>query len=401
MQIIDMPIEKIKPFAKNNKGHSARQIDMIANSIKEFWFRNPIIIDKNNEVIAWHGRLLAAKQLWLDKAPCIMASDLTEKQVRAYRLLDNRIGDFGTYDILNIAEELKDIGDMQLWLESMGDLFKDILPAQDNEEAKEDDYSIPDEIQTDIKIGDIFDIGPHRLICWDSTQQDTFRHLFGDRLADLVVTDPPYNVNYEGKTKKALKIDNDNMDDDTFYEFLFDFYSCLAEYTKKGWARYVWHADSEGANFRLAMKNAWIMVKQCLIWIKNSMVLWRQDYQRKHEPCLYGRKEWASHWRYSDRKQTTVLEFDRPSRNAEHPTMKPVPLIAYQITNSSKQWDIVADAFAWSWTTMVASHQLGRVCYSVEYDPKYCQVIVDRMIKLDPTLKIIKNWLPYNTAYNG
>ena len=383
MQIIEKSVDDLIMYANNNKKHSDKQIDLIANSIAEFWWLQPIVVDENNIIVAGHWRYLAAKKLWRSEVPCVMAENLTPEQIKRYRLLDNKLSDLGEYDIEAIKLEPEEIGDLQLT-----ELFD--LKLWDDD-AKEDDYEIPDEIQTDIQVGDIFDIGPHRLICWDSTQQDTFKQLFGDRLADLVVTDPPYNVNYEGKTKKALKIDNYNMDNDTFYKFLFDFYSALAEYTKKGWARYVWHADSEGANFRLAMKNAWIMVKQCLIRIKNSMVLWRQDYQRKHEPCLYGRKEGASHWRYSDRKQTTVLEFDRPSRNAEHPTMKPVPLIAYQITNSSKQWDIVADAFAWSWTTMVASHQLGRVCYSVEYDPKYCQVIVDRMKLLDPTLVIKKN----------
>lgn len=400
MNYINVTISEIKPFAKNNKKHPAKQVEMIANSIKEFGFKNPIIIDKNNEIIAWHGRYLAAQQLWLETVPCIIADDLTEKQVKAYRLLDNKIWDFGEYDMDNILEELWDIWDFQLWLDSLNDIFADILP-QEKDEVQEDDYEIPDEIETDIVIGDLFEIGEHRLLCWDSTKLETFKKLFDDKLADLVITDPPYNVDYTGKTKKALKIDNDKMDNNTFYQFLFDFYSALAEHTKAGGAWYVWHADSEGANFRLAMQNAWIMVKQCLIRIKNSMVLWRQDYQRKHEPCLYGRKEWASHWRYSDRKQTTVLEFDRPQRNAEHPTMKPVPLIAYQITNSSKQWDIVVDAFAWSWTTMVACYQLQRTCYCVEFDPRYCQVIIDRMIKLDPTLIIKKNWLPYNPISNG
>jgi len=262
-------------------------------------------------------------------------------------------------------------------------------------EAEEDDYIMPDEIQTDIVLGDLFEIGEHRLLCGDSTQTDTFKILFGEQLADLVITDPPYNVAYEGKTKKKLTIENDSMGDADFYQFLYDFYTALGSFTKAGGSWYVWHADSEGANFRKAMADAGIMVKQCLIWVKQTMVMGRQDYQWKHEPCLYGWKEGAAHGWYSDRKQTTVLEFDRPSRNAEHPTMKPIPLFAYQIGNSSKQGDIVADGFGGSGTTMVACHQMNRKAYLVEFDPKYCQVIVDRMLKLDPTLTIKRNGQPY------
>jgi site-specific DNA-methyltransferase (adenine-specific) len=217
---------------------------------------------------------------------------------------------------------------------------------------------------------------------------------------DLVVTDPPYNVDYTGKTKDALKIENDKKSNDDFYKFLFDFYIQIAAETKKGGSFYIWHADSEGANFRYAMANAGIMVKQCLIWVKNSMVMGRQDYHWKHEPCLYGWKEGAAHNWYTNRKQTTVLEFDRPSRNAEHPKMKPVELISYQINNSSKKGDLVGDGFLGSGTTMVASHQLKRKCYGMELDPKYCQVIIDRMIALDSSLTIKVNGKKYTPLKN-
>jgi site-specific DNA-methyltransferase (adenine-specific) len=259
-------------------------------------------------------------------------------------------------------------------------------------EATEDDFDVPEGgSDTDIVLGDIFDIGQHRLICGDSTQTDTFEKLTEGVLADMVITDPPYNVAYEGKTKDKLKIDNDNMGDKQFYQFLYDFYTACAAYSKPGGAWYVWHADSEGANFRQAMKDAGIMVKQCLIWVKNSMVMGRQDYQWKHEPCLYGWKEGAAHNWYSDRKQTTILEFARPNRNAEHPTMKPIELFSYQISNSSKQGDIVMDAFGGSGTTMVACEQLNRKAFMVEFDPRYCQVIIDRMKKLNPDIKIKRN----------
>ena len=226
---------------------------------------------------------------------------------------------------------------------------------------------------------------------------DIWKRLMGDELADLVITDPPYNVDYKGGTKEGLKIKNDNMSDGDFYQFLYDFYTALGSYTKAGGAWYVWHADSEGANFRKAMADSGIMVRQCLIWVKNSMVMGRQDYHWKHEPCLYGWKDGAAHGWYSDRKQTTVLNFDRPQRNAEHPTMKPIQLIAYQMGNSSKVDDIVCDGFGGSGTTMVAAHQMKRRCRMMELDPKYCQVIIDRMRKFDPTIKITKNGTSWNT----
>jgi site-specific DNA-methyltransferase (adenine-specific) len=330
-------------------------------------------------------RLKACKEAGLKEIPIIKASELTEQQQKEFIVKDN-VG-YGEWDWDDLANNW-DASELEEW-------GLDIPGFKTEDEAQEDDYEIPEHLRTDIVLGDLFEIGPHRLLCGDSTQTDTFAKLFENQLADLVVTDPPYNVAYEGKTKDALTIQNDSMSDDSFYQFLYDFYTALGSYTKAGGAWYVWHADSEGANFRSAMKNSGIMVKQCLIWVKNSMVMGRQDYQWRHEPCLYGWKEGAAHGWYSDRKQTTILEFDRPSRNTEHPTMKPIPLIAYQIGNSSKQGDIVADGFGGSGTTMVAAHQLNRKGYLVEFDPKYCQVIVDRMIKLDPTLEVKRNGQPY------
>jgi site-specific DNA-methyltransferase (adenine-specific) len=356
-------------------------------SIKEFPDMldiRPIVVNKDMIVLGGNMRLKACKEAGLKTVPVIIADSLTAEQERQFIIKDN-VG-FGEWDWEMIANQWD-----QEEVENWGlDLPAD-LKMGNEVDAEDDDFEMPDEITTDIVLGDLFEIGEHRLICGDSTQTDTFEKLMNGQLADLVVTDPPYNVAYEGKTKDALTIKNDSMSNDDFYQFLYDFYTALAAFTKKGGAWYVWHADSEGANFRLAMKNAGIMVKQCLIWVKNSMVMGRQDYQWKHEPCLYGWKEGASHSWYSDRKQTTILEFNRPNRNAEHPTMKPVELFAYQITNSSKDGDIVADAFGGSGTTMVACHQLNRKAYIVEFDPKYCQVIIDRMKKLDSSLVIKRN----------
>lgn len=243
-------------------------------------------------------------------------------------------------------------------------------------------------VESSIVIGDLIEIGAHKLLCGDSTIVDCYAKLYGDNKAKLVITDPPYNVNYEGKTKDALKIKNDKMGNNAFYQFLYDFYTAQTCFVEKGAAWYIWHADSEGVNFRTAMENAGITIKQCLIWVKNAFVMGRQDYHWQHEPCLYGWIEGAAHNFYGDRKQSTTLNFNRPMRNGEHPTMKPVELIGYQIKNSSKVGDIVADSFGGSGTTMVACEQLDRIAYVIEYDPKYCQVIVDRMRKLNPDLVI-------------
>lgn len=379
---------QINGLPKNPRSIKDENFKKLVKSLKDdpemLQLRELIVypFDKKFIVIAGNMRLRAGIEIGMNELPCkVLDKNTPVEKLRAYTIKDNV--PFGDNDWGLLKDEW-DSSELSEWGMALP-------PSFDLNDAQDDNFDIPDEVKTDIVLGDLFEIGEHRLLCGDSTQTDTFAKLFNDQLADLVVTDPPYNVAYEGKTKDKLRIDNDKQTDQDFYQFLYDFYTALGAYTKMGGAWYVWHVDSEGANFRLAMKNAGIMVKQCLIWVKNSMVMGRQDYQWKHEPCLYGWKEGASHGWYSDRKQTTVLNFDRPQRNAEHPTMKPVELISYQIGNSSKQGDIIADGFGGSGTTMVASHQLKRKCYMVEFDPKYCQVIIDRMRKLDPNIKIKKN----------
>lgn len=361
-------ISSIIPNKDNPRIIKDEKFNKLVKSLKEFPEMatvRPIVVNKEMVVLGGNMRLKAMIEAGWKEAP-VQVVDWPEEKQREFIIKDN-VG-FGEWDWDMIANEW-DTEQVQEW-------GLDIPDFALKQEAEDDDYEIPDEVQTDIVEGDIFEIGQHRLLCGSSTQTDTWKRLMGEELADLVITDPPYNVAYEGKTKKKLTIENDSMGDGDFYQFLYDFYTALGSYTKAGGAWYVWHADSEGANFRRAMADAGIMVKQCLIWVKQTMVMGRQDYQWKHEPCLYGWKEGAAHGWYSDRKQTTVLEFDRPSRNAEHPTMKPVPLIAYQMGNSSKQGDIVCDGFGGSGTTMVAAHQLNRRC---------------RMMELDPSLEIKKN----------
>lgn len=381
----NMKITEIKPNPNNPricKDHKFKQLVKSIQDFPQMLELRPIVIDENNMVLGGNMRLKACLEAGLNDVPVIHANNLSEEKKKEFIVKDN-IG-YGEWDWDELAnswnvEELMEWG-LDIPNFELGKI-----------EAEDDGFDMPDEVKTDIVLGDFFLIGPHKLLCGSSTEIDNWAKVMEDKLADLVVTDPPYNVAYVGKTKDALTIENDKMTDEQFYKFLLDFYSALAAYTRGGGGWYVWHADSEGANFRRAMNESGIMVKQCLIWVKNSMVMGRQDYQWKHEPCLYGWKEGAAHSWYSDRKQTTILEFNRPTRNAEHPTMKPIELISYQINNSSKQGDIVADAFLGSGTTMIASHQTNRICYGMELDPKYCQVIVDRMKKLDPSLVIKKN----------
>lgn len=395
-----MLIEKIgniKSNPDNPRLIKDERFKKLVKSIKEFpemLHLRPIVVNDEMVVLGGNMRLKACKEAGLNEVPVIKASSLTPDQQREFIIKDN-LG-FGEWDWELIANE---------WdAEQVTDWGLEIPDFAIKAEASEDDYEVPDEIQTDIVLGDLFEIGDHRLLCGDSTQTDTFKALFGEQLADLVVTDPPYNVAIQGgdhsnpDRKNGKKIENDCMSDEDFYQFLYDFYTALGSYTKPGGAWYVWYASRETVNFHKAMNDAGLTPKQQLIWLKSSIVMGRQDYQWKHEPCIYGWKEGAAHGWYSDRKQTTILEFDRPSRNAEHPTMKPIPLFAYQIGNSSKQGDIVADGFGGSGTTMVASHQMGRKCYMVEFDPKYCQVIVDRMRKLDPSIKIKRNGIDYETT---
>ena len=314
--------------------------------------------------------------------------ELTPKEVKEYAIISNTHA--GEFDFELLEVEFSDMDLTQIGFDIPGlDKWSEELNQRMSSKLEDDDFEVPvGGVETSIVEGDLIEIGDHKLLCGSSTEIESWSKLMGNDLADLVVTDPPYNIAYEGATKEKLTIKNDDMSDSDFYNFLLDFYVACNSFVKKGGAWYVWHADSEGANFRKAFKEAGILLKQCLIWVKSTFALGRQDYQWKHEPCLYGWKEGGAHYWKGGRKQTTVLEFDKPQRNGEHPTMKPIPLIGLQIGNSSKPGDIVCDGFGGSGTTMVAAHQMKRKCRMIELDPRYCQVIVDRMRKLDPTIEI-------------
>ncbi|NBX72982.1 MAG: site-specific DNA-methyltransferase [Alphaproteobacteria bacterium] len=374
-------IDKLIPYARNSRTHSDAQVAQIAASIKEFGFTNPVLIDGEGGIIAGHGRVIAARKLGLSEVPCIRLEHLTEAQKRAYVIADNRLALNSGWDTEMLKVEFADLQELGFDLELTGfdlDEIKELLAPVGTEGLTDPDDAPPLPETPRTVPGDIWVMGKHRLLCGDSTSMDDLAKLCKGQLVDMWLTDPPYNVAYEGKTKDALKIKNDEMGDDQFRQFLRDAYTAADTVMKPGAVFYIWHADSEGYNFRGAAKDAGWTVRQCLIWEKSSMVMGRQDYHWKHEPCLYGWKEGAGHLWAADRKQTTILEFDKPSRNGEHPTMKPVALFEYQMLNNTKGGDIVLDSFGGSGTTLVAAEKNGRIAYLMELDPKYCDVIVKR-----------------------
>lgn len=385
MDIQIKQLTEIKPYERNPRKND-EAVKYVAESIKNFGFKVPIVIDKDGIIVAGHTRYKAAKKLNMTEVPCIVADDLTDEQIKAFRLADNKVAEKAEWDFDLLDIELDGILDIDM--ESLG---FDFSIEEEEPEAVEDEFDgeLPEEPY--VKQGDLYQLGNHRLLCGDSTMIDHVEKLMGGELADLLLTDPPYNVDYEGKTKDKLKIENDKMDNDSFRQFLVDAFTNADMVMKPGAVFYIWHADSEGYNFRGACADTNWKVRQCLIWAKNSMVMGRQDYQWKHEPCLYGWKEGAGHLWASDRKQTTILNFDRPTKNDLHPTMKPIPLFDYQIKNNTKGGDIVLDLFGGSGTTIMACEQNGRRAFTMEFDPRYAQTIIERWEKFTGEKAVLLN----------
>lgn len=374
-------IDALIPYIRNSRTHSDAQVAQIAASMKEFGFTNPVLIDGGGGIIAGHGRVLAARKLGMSEVPCIRLDHLTEAQKRAYVIADNRLALNSGWDTEMLKVEFADLKELGFDLELTGfdlDEINELLAPVGTEGLTDPDDAPPLPENPTTVPGDLWVMGKHRLLCGDSTSMDDLAKLTDGQLVDMWLTDPPYNVAYEGKTKDALKIKNDEMADDQFRQFLRDSYTAADTVMKPGAVFYIWHADSEGYNFRGAAKDAGWAVRQCLIWKKSSMVMGRQDYHWKHEPCLYGWKEGAGHLWAADRKQTTILEFEKPTRNGEHPTMKPVALFEYQLLNNTKGGDQVLDSFGGSGTTLIAAEKNGRIARIMELDPKYCDVIVKR-----------------------
>lgn len=375
---------QIAGLPTNPRQWTKTELDKLKKSLQE----TPELLEARGILVyPWEGkylvlggnmRLSALKALKAKDAPCIVFPEGTPiDKLKEVVIKDN--GSFGEWDFDSLANEW---GDLPLTDWGVPAWETDKSDALTSEDAVDDDFDESEVQESICKMGDIWLLGEHRLMCGDSTNPEDISKLMDGELADLWLTDPPYNVSYEGKTKEKLTIENDNMGDNEFREFLIASYAAANANMKGGAAFYIWHADLEGYNFRAACREVGWKVRECLIWQKNTMTMGRQDYQWKHEPCLYGWKDGASHNWYSDRKQTTLLVFDRPTRNSEHPTMKPIQLIAYQMCNSTKPGDLVLDSFGGSGTTMIAAEQMGRRARLMELDPHYCDVIIARWEKL-------------------
>lgn len=399
---------EITPFDKNAKKHPDTQLKAIALSLQRFGWQQPIKIGIGNKIIVGHGRYLAWQKHGVEMGisepwivdengttvqGCASTRKLTVAEEKAYRLADNKLNE-SDWEMDLVLEELGLLKDLDADLIPITGFDTDLLIEPN--EADDEMPATPAEAIS--KLGDLYELGKHRVLCGDAKNIEQVLNLINGTKVDMFLTDPPYNVSYEGKTKDSLKIQNDSMEDGDFRTFLKDAFTASNEAMKAGAVFYIWHADLEGYNFRGGCHDIGWKVRQCLIWNKQSMVLGRQDYHWKHEPCLYGWKEGASHLWNSDRTQTTVLNFARPSRSAEHPTMKPVELFAYLIINNTKGEDIILDTFLGSGTTLIAAEKTGRICYGMELDPKYVDVIVARYIKYTGNTDIRRNGEPIDAS---
>ena len=382
MQLVD--INRLIPYVNNARTHSPEQITKLRSSLREFGFVNPIIVDKDLNVIAGHGRLAAAKAEGITEVPCVFAEHLTEAQKKAYIIADNRMSEDAGWDDELLKVEMEALQDMGFDLSMTGfdtDELDELFKNEDDSEVKDDDFDLSAALEkaSFVERGDIWTVGKHRLMCGDATSADDVNALMGDTKANLILTDPPYGVSF--KSASGLTIQNDSIKDEEFYTFLLNAFKCMAEHLESGGAAYVFHADTEGLNFRRAFVDAGFHLAGCCIWVKDSLVLGRSDYQWQHEPVLYGFLQNGKHKWFSDRKQTTIWNFDKPKRNANHPTSKPLDLLSYPIGNSTQENAVVIDTFGGSGSTMMACEQMNRVCFMMELDPKYASVILRRYVE--------------------
>ena len=415
MEIIYKKTSELIPYANNSRTHSDEQIKQICASINEYGFTNPILIDEKNMIIAGHGRVLASEKLKLDEVPCIVLEGLTEAQKKAYIIADNKMALNAGWNEELLKIELENLKELDFDLSLTGfdvDELDDILGVDEsNVEVEEDDYQVELPVEPKTKLGEIYQLGDHRLMVGDSTNEDDVKELMNEEIADLLFTDPPYNINVSNSD--GMTIENDNMDDESFKLFLNSAFKCASQSLKPGGAFYIWYADGEAVNFRTQCEENELSIKQNLIWVKNSFNFGRQDYKWKHEPCLYGWKDGASHYfvdeynhptviedeidldklKKEDMKRmleeilssnvaTTIIHEDKPLKNDLHPTMKPLKMCGELIRHSSKPKELVLDLFGGSGSTLVTCEQLGRKCYMMEYDPQYADVIIDRWEQL-------------------
>jgi site-specific DNA-methyltransferase (adenine-specific) len=373
------PIHQLKPY-ENNPRDNDPAVDAVAASLRAFGWRQPIVLDENDVIIVGHTRYKAALKLGMTEVPVHVARGLSPEQARAYRIADNQTATLATWDEGKLPLELMALQQADYDLSLLGfpeDELLRLLTAPTEPQCDPDDVPEPP-AEPVTQPGDLWVLGRHRLLCGDATKPDDLAQLLPEGRADLLLTDPPYNVSYEGKMADALTIANDDLDPAAYRTFLTTALSTAAQHLRPGGSFYLWHADTAGLDVRLSCAEAGLQVRQCLVWVKSVLVPGRQDYQWKHEPCLYGWADGAAHTWLSDRAQTTVLEFDKPARSVDHPTTKPVDLFAYLIGNSCKPGGRVLDPFGGSGTSLVAAEQTGRTVALVELDPRYCDVIVRR-----------------------
>ena len=382
MQLVD--INKLIPYVNNARTHSPEQITKLRSSLREFGFINPVLIDREFNVLAGHGRIAAAKEEGINEVPCVFVEHLSEAQKKAYILADNRMSlDAGWDDELlkvemaSLQEMGFDVGMTGFDESELADLFAD----DNNTSAKDDDFDLTAALEkaSFVQRGDIWTVGRHRLMCGDATSAEDVAALMSGTKANLILTDPPYGVSF--RSSSGLTIQNDSMKNEEFYNFLLSAFQRMVEHLESGGAAYVFHADTEGLNFRRAFVDAGLHLAGCCIWVKDSLVLGRSDYQWQHEPVLYGFLQNGKHKWYSDRKQTTIWNFAKPKRNADHPTSKPLDLLSYPIGNSTQENAVVIDTFGGSGSTLMACEKMNRICCTMELDEKYASVILRRYVE--------------------
>ena len=384
MQLV--AVSKLIPYVNNARTHSAEQVMKLRSSLREFGFINPVIIDREYNVIAGHGRIMAAKEEGITEVPCVFVDYLTEAQKKAYILADNRMAMDAGWDEELLRIEIESLKDMDFNVGLTGfseDELAELYGEDKQSEVEDDDYDLSDALEKAafVKHGDIWTVGRHRLMCGDATSSEDVAALMDGKKANLIITDPPYNVAFE--SSDGLSIKNDKMANDKFYEFLLSAFQNMAEHLENGGSAYVFHADTEGLNFRKAFVDAGFHLSGCCIWVKNSLVLGRSDYQWQHEPVLYGFLQNGKHYwsKSAGRSQTTIWNFDKPKKNKNHPTSKPLDLLAYPIGNSSQENAIVIDTFGGSGSTLMTCEKTNRICHTMELDEKYASVILRRYVE--------------------
>ena len=378
-----VPLDKLVPYINNARTHSPEQIGKLRSSIREFGFINPVIIDRDFGIIAGHGRVLAAREEGITEVPCVFVDHLTEPQKKAYIIADNRMAMDAGWDeeLLRVELEALEAESFDVALTGFDEKELADLFGKEEDEVEDDGYDLTAALEkaSFVKRGDHWFVGKHRLYCGDATSAEDVSALMDGETANLILTDPPYGVSF--KSKSGLTIQNDSMKDEEFYNFLKSAFDNMVAHLEKGGAAYVFHADTEGLTFRRAFVDAGLHLAGVCIWAKNSLVLGRSDYQWQHEPVLYGFLQNGKHRWYSDRKQTTIWNFDKPKRNANHPTSKPLDLLSYPIANSSPANAIVLDTFGGSGSTLMACELTNRICYTMELDEKYASVILRRYVE--------------------